>query len=152
MNQVSNSSPERSRPREPKEEREPMTGGVVLWEQGRLFASLFADEGEESGYGASSLGNKALANVAMIDALAEQLAPRIQGASQWPLQAVLYVPRLGRISASVRREQGAWNIELDAEEDATARWLSGVRQQCQERFMETLGQPVNLHLPDGRPL
>lgn len=152
MTHVSNSSPERSRSREPKEEREPVSSAVVLWEQGRLFASLFTGDGEEGGNGASSLGHKALTNVAMIDALAEQLAPRIQAASQWPLQAVLYLPRLGRINASVRREQGAWNIELDAEEDATARWLSGVRRQCQERFMETLGQPVNLHLPDGQLL
>jgi hypothetical protein len=77
----------------------------------------------------------------MIEALAEQLAPRMQAASQWPLQAVLYLPRLGRINASVRREQ-------DAEEKATVRWLSGVRQQCEDRFAATLGQPVNLFLPN----
>jgi hypothetical protein len=84
----------------------------------------------------------------MIEALAEQLAPRMQAASQWPLQAVLYLPRLGRINARVRREQGAWNVELDAEEKATVRWLSGVRQQCEDRFAATLGQPVSLFLPN----
>ncbi|WP_419178905.1 type III secretion system HrpP C-terminal domain-containing protein [Pseudomonas trivialis] len=83
---------------------------------------------------------------ALIEALAEQLAPRLQAASQWPLQAVLYLPRLGRINASVRREQSAWSIDLEAEEEATARWLSGVRQQVEDRFTQTLGQTVSLQL------
>jgi hypothetical protein len=60
----------------------------------------------------------------------------------------LYLPRLGRINASVRRERGAWAIELDAEHDATARWLSGVRQQCEHRLAGALGQPVSLLLPN----
>ncbi|WP_340054299.1 type III secretion system HrpP C-terminal domain-containing protein [Pseudomonas sp. JAI120] len=83
----------------------------------------------------------------MVEALTEQLAPRVQAGSQWPLQAVLYLPRLGRINASVRREQSAWSIELEAEHDATARWLSGVRQQCEDRFSAVLGLPVNLLVP-----
>jgi hypothetical protein len=53
----------------------------------------------------------------------------------------LYLPRLGRINASVRRERGAWAIELDAEHDATARWLSGVRQQCEDRLAASWGSP-----------
>lgn len=84
----------------------------------------------------------------MIEALAEQLAPRVLAGSQWPLQAVLYLPRLGRINASVRREQSAWAIELEAEHDATARWLGGVRQQCEDRFTQALGLPVSLSLPN----
>ena len=92
-------------------------------------------------------GARAASGAAMIEALAEQLAPRIQATAQWPLQAVLYLPRLGRINASVRREQGAWAIELDAEHDATARWLSGVRQPCEDRLAGALGQPVSLLLP-----
>ena len=83
----------------------------------------------------------------MIEALAEQLAPRMQAALQWPLQAVLYLPRLGRINASVRREQSAWSIELEAQEDETARWLNGVRQQVEGRLTQTLGQTVSLRLP-----
>ncbi|AMN78792.1 hypothetical protein AYR47_10850 [Pseudomonas azotoformans] len=83
----------------------------------------------------------------MIEALAEQLVPRLQAASQWPLQAVLYLPRLGRINASVRREQNAWSIDLDAQDDATARWLNGVRQQVEDRFTQLLGQTVSLLLP-----
>ena len=152
MTQVANNPTERPRLREPRDEREPGAAGVVPWEQGRLFARLFADEREGGGAGASLSAKKSAAGVAQIEALAEQLGPRVLAGSQWPLQAVLYLPRLGRINASVRREQGAWAIELEAEHDATARWLSGVRQQCEDRFAQTLGLPVNLVLPNvGKP-
>lgn len=148
MTQVSDKPAERPRPRDAREEREPGMAGVVPTELTRLFSQLWADDGEGSGAGTQLSGAKALGGAAMIEALAEQLAPRMQAASQWPLQAVLYLPRLGRINASVRREQGAWNVELDAEDKATARWLSGVRQQCEDRFAATLGQPVSLLLPN----
>ena len=148
MTQVSDKPAERPRPRDAREEREPGMAGVVPTELTRLFSQLWADDGDGSGAGTQLSGTKALGGAAMIEALAEQLAPRMQAASQWPLQAVLYLPRLGRINASVRREQGAWNVELDAEEKATVRWLSGVRQQCEDRFAATLGQPVNLFLPN----
>ncbi|WP_026136580.1 type III secretion system HrpP C-terminal domain-containing protein [Pseudomonas sp. CBZ-4] len=152
MTQVANKPTERPRLREPRDEREPGAAGVVPWEQGRLFARLFADEREGGGAGASLSAKKSAAGVAQIEALAEQLGPRVLAGSQWPLQAVLYLPRLGRINASVRREQGAWGIELEAEHDATARWLSGVRQQCEDRFAQALGLPVNLILPSvGKP-
>ncbi|MBB4815686.1 MULTISPECIES: type III secretion system HrpP C-terminal domain-containing protein [Pseudomonas] len=147
MTQVSNKPTERPRPSEAREEREPGAMGVVAWEQGRLFAQLFADNDEGFGSGASLSGVKTSTDAAMMQALAEQLAPRIQAGANWPLQAVLYLPRLGRINASVRREPNAWTIELEAEHDATARWLSGVRQQCEERFSGELGMPVNLLLP-----
>lgn len=151
MTQVSNKPAERPRQREPRDERESGSAGVVPWEQGRLFAQLFANDGEGGGYSASLASTKVAAGGAMIEALAEQLAPRVAGAAQWPLHAVLYLPRLGRINASVRREQNAWNIELDAEQDTTARWLSGVRQQCEARFARALGLPVSLHLPNVGP-
>ncbi len=148
MSQVSTKPPERPRAREQREDREPSGAGVVPWEHGRMFAQLFAQYNEEGGYGTSLDGMNAASTVSLIDALTEQLAPRVLAAAQWPLQATLYLPRLGRINASVRREQNAWGIELDAEHDATARWLSGVRQQCQDRLSGALGQPVSLHLPD----
>ena len=148
MTQVSNNPTEPPRPRESREEREPSTAGVGMLEQGRLFARLFTDNDEDTGARGSLSGARASSGVAMLEALAEQLAPRIQAAAQWPLQAVLYLPRLGRINASVRRERGAWAIELDAEHDATARWLSGVRQQCEDRLAGALGQPVSLLLPN----
>lgn len=147
MTCVSNKPPERPRSREPGEDRERTTAGMVPWEQGRLFAQLFSSEGDGAGYGASLSGMKASADVAMIEALADQLAPRVLAGVQWPLQAVLYLPRLGRINASVRREQGAWGIDLDAEHDATARWLREVRQECQGRLTRSLGLPVSLQLP-----
>ena len=146
MTQVSNKPNERPRPSEAREEREHGSTGEVVWEPGRLFAQLFADNDEGFGSGASLSGVKTSTDAVMMQALAEQLAPRIQAGSHWPLQAVLYLPRLGRINASVRREQNAWTIELEAEHDATARWLSGVRQQCEERFSGELGRPVNLLL------
>lgn len=153
MTKVANKPTERPRlresrePRESRDERDPGAAGVVPWEQGRLFARLFGDESAGTGTGASLSGKKSVAGIAMVEALAEQLGPRVLAGSQWPLQAVLYLPRLGRINASVRREQGAWAIELEAEHDATARWLSGVRQQCEDRFTQTLGLPVSLLLP-----
>lgn len=148
MSQTTNTPVGRPRLRESREEREPGTEGVVPLELGRLFAQLLTGDGEGDGTGASLSGKKTSANVAMIEALAEQLAPRVLAGSQWPLQAVLYLPRLGRINASVRREQSAWAIELEAEQDATARWLSGMRQQCEGRFAATLGLPVSLLLPN----
>ena len=147
MTQVSDKPAERPRPRDAREEREPGMAGVVPTELTRLFSQLWADDGDGSGGGTQLSGTKALGGAAMIEALAEQLAPRMQAASQWPLQAVLYLPRLGRINASVRREQGAWAIELEAEQNETARWLNGVRQQCEDRFAGALGLPVSLRLP-----
>lgn len=147
MTQVSTKPAERSRT--PRAEREPDAANVVPWEQGRLFAQLLANEDGGGGYGASLGSMKAVSAITQVQALTEQLVPRVLGAAQWPLQATLYLPRLGRINASVRREQGAWNIELDAELDATAHWLSGVRQQCQDGLTGALGLAVNLHLPNS---
>lgn len=148
MTQVSDKPAERPRLREAREDREPGTVGVVPAELTRLFVQLWTDDGDGSGAHASPSSTKGVGNAAMIAALAEQLAPRLQAAAQWPLQAVLYLPRLGRINASVRREQGVWSIDLEAQEDATARWLSGVRQEVEARFTQTLGQPVSLLLPN----
>lgn len=147
MKQVSNKPTEYPRLRGIREDREPIGAAVVPWEQGRLFARLFADMDEGAGREPSLSKAKSNASAALIGALADQLLPRMQMGSQWPLQAVLYLPRLGRINASVRREQGAWAIELEPEQDATARWLSGVRQQCESRLAAALGVPVSLHLP-----
>ena len=147
MKQVSVSPPERPRPRESRDDRAPEFGALVPWEQGRLFARLFDDGGQDSGgYGASLNGIKASGDVAMIGALTEQLAPRMLVGSQWPLMAVFHLGRLGRINASIRREQGGWNVELHAEQDNTVHWLSGVRQQCEQRLAQSLRQPVSLYL------
>ncbi len=146
MKQVCDKPAERPRLREARQDHEAGTAGVVPAELTRLFAQLWTDDGDRSGAHASLSSTKGLDSVAMIQALAEQLAPRIQAVSQWPLQAVLYLPRLGRINARVRREQDAWGIDLEAQEDATARWLSGVRQPCEDRLAVALGQRVSLHL------
>ncbi|MBI6563877.1 type III secretion system HrpP C-terminal domain-containing protein [Pseudomonas synxantha] len=144
MKQVAVTTPERQRPRD---ERAPEFSALVPWEQRRLFSQLFDDDGQgEGGYGASLNGIKASGDVAMIEALTEQLAPRMLVGPQWPLMAVFHLGRLGRINADIRREQGSWSVELDAEQDASARWLSGVRQQCEQRLAASMGQPVSLYL------
>ncbi|MEO8490617.1 type III secretion system HrpP C-terminal domain-containing protein [Pseudomonas sp.] len=144
MTKVSTRSPKRLRSRDTKDDSESQMLAAVPWEQRRLFSQLFDDRGGGSGHGATLARRKPSADALMVEALTEQLAPRVLGASQWPLVAVLYLPRLGRINASVRRESGAWNVELAAEEESTARWLSGVRQRCQEGLAQSLRMPVNL--------
>jgi hypothetical protein len=148
MTQVSDKPAERPRLRETREDRESGTVGVAPAELTRLFAQLWTDAGDGEGAGAkaSRSATQRSGNAAMIEALTEQLTPRMQAVSQWPLQATLYLPRLGRINARVRREQGAWSIDLEAQEDATARWLSGVRKLCEDQLAAALGQPVSLHL------
>ncbi|MBC3232873.1 type III secretion system HrpP C-terminal domain-containing protein [Pseudomonas lurida] len=147
MTQVSDKPAERPRLHEAREEREPGTAGAVPAELTRLFAQFWAADDEVAGARGGGVATKTADGAAMIEALVDQLAPRLQAASQWPLNAVLYLPRLGRINASVRREQGAWSIDLEAQEESTARWLSGMRQQCEGRLADTLGQPVSLCLP-----
>ncbi|MGU3308248.1 type III secretion system HrpP C-terminal domain-containing protein [Pseudomonas sp. M5A4_2d] len=146
MTKVSTSPPKRPRPRAPRNDLAQGNALAVPWEHVRLFTQLFDDSGDRRGGGASLAGRKASTQVAMIEALTEQLAPRVLGASQWPLVAVLYLPRLGRINTTVRREPGAWSIELAAEEASTAHWLDGVRQRFQEGLEQSMGVPVSLSL------
>ncbi|AIG04843.1 type III secretion protein RspP [Pseudomonas fluorescens] len=146
MTQVSASKPERPRLREPRDDREPVMAWGMAGESGQLFTQLLGDTEEGAGYASSTAGAAVSANILMIEAMTSQLLPHIRGGGQWPLQALLHLPRLGRISASVRREQGTWSIELAAEQEHTARWLGGVRQSCQTKLCEALGQPVDLHL------
>lgn len=146
MTKVSTSSPKRPRLRALRQDCAPAGSPEVPREHMRLFAQLFAGCDDGAGGGASLAGRKASANVSMIQALTEQLAPRVLGASQWPLVAVLYLPRLGRINANVRREQGAWNIELAAQEESTAQWLGSVRLRLQDGLEHSMGSPVSLSL------
>ena len=145
MTQVSIKPPQRLR--EQGEAREPNPDAQLSWDPARVFARLLSGERDGAGCGASPTPLKACTDVARIEALVEQLAPSLSGVTQWPLVAVLHLPRLGRINASVRRELGGWNIELDAEQMATKRWLRGVRQPCQARLAADLGRSVCLVLP-----
>lgn len=150
MKQVSNAAPEQRRMRELREEREPSVAAYVPVEQGRLFAYLLAGGTAEKRFGHSRMDIKVSVEAARADMLVEQLVAPIQAGGQCPLQFVLCMPRLGRVNALVHREQNTWAIELDAEEEATNRWLRGVRQQCQERCTQALGQPVKFYLPGTR--
>lgn len=142
MTQVPISAPRRVR--ELRDEREPKPDGLLPWDQGRLFARLLVDERGGSGYGASHTSIKACTEATRIEALTEHLVPLIAGTTQWPLIAVLHLPRLGRINARVSRERDGWNIELEAEQETTARWLSSVQPQCQVRLAACLKGPVHL--------
>lgn len=146
MTQVSDKPREHRSLRSSREDRIPDGGAVVPWEQRQMFALLFDDEGQGAGSGTSPANNKAAGDIARIEALIEQVVPRFHGGSPWPLNAVLYVPRLGRINARIQREQSGWNVELEAEQEATSRWLQGVRQQCEQRLAASQDLPVTLHL------
>lgn len=152
MTQVPTSKPERPRPM--REEREASVGSVLPWEQGRLFSQLFCSDGEGEGKGLRQTKHPSMActDLAWVEAFAEQLVPRLNAATQWPLQAAFFLPRLGRVDVSARREQGAWHVELDAEQEGTRLWLGRVRQRCQERLSADLGRPMHLSIAEsGNP-
>ncbi|KMT55289.1 type III secretion system HrpP C-terminal domain-containing protein [Pseudomonas fildesensis] len=147
MTQVPASKPERQRPS--RDERESTPGTVLPWEQGRLFSQLFASEGDGEGFSRSLTRAVTYSDTAMVEAFTEQLVPRLNAAMQWPLQAAFFLPRLGRVDVSARREQDGLHLELDAEEERTREWLGGVRQRCQERLADALGLPVHLSLGES---
>jgi len=133
-------------PRQLRDERDLSAGVAIATEQSRFFSQLFTYDGEDDSYGGGSPAGKSTAmEIAMVQTLAEQLVPRLQGVPA-ALQAVLYLPKLGRIQTRIERKQGTWNIELEAEHEAAARWLSGVRQCCQSRIAQASGQSVSLHV------
>lgn len=112
----------------------------------RLFARLMADD-----YGEPSLRPQVscsvpCADVGLIHAMAEQLAPRLSGGGQWPMQFVIELARLGRINVSARYERRVWNIALEAEQASTYQWLVNHQQITQERLAQTLGQPIRVQL------
>lgn len=138
MNSPPVTQPER--PREPPAERVPRGEGAITWEHGRLFARYVAGGGERPKAGHADDG--------LFVSLSDQLALRLCDPSQSPLQAVLYLPRLGRIHLSARRELATWDIALRAEEAPTSRWLVGARAGCEDRLARALGQPVRVQVID----
>lgn len=145
MNHVSVNPSERQYPLEFWGDRVPAIDALAPWEP-RLFAQLLNDDSDDASQWQFLAGIKASGETARVDALSEQLVSRMDGVSQWPLTAVLYLPHLGRIDSSIGREQGAWTIELQAERESTTRWLSGVRQQFEQRLAASLARPVSVHL------
>lgn len=149
MTQVPSSKPEPTR--SPRDERETSTGIVLPLEQGRFFSQLFSGGGEDEGKGLrqSKGPSMASADLTLVAAFAEQLVPRLNAATQWPLQAAFFLPRLGRVDVSARREQGALHLELDAEQEETRLWLGRVRQRCQERLSVDLGLSIHLSIAES---
>lgn len=151
MKRLPVSRSERPRVRDPRDDRERSVEAVVPWVHVHAFAQLFAKDDGQGGYVSSLPAQSVATDKLMIESLAGQLALRVQGGTQWPLLAVLYLPRLGRINASVQRQSGAWNVELDAEEPRTAHWLATVQKRYQDRLTEALGQPVDIHINSTGP-
>ncbi|KTC24645.1 hypothetical protein AO391_11675 [Pseudomonas marginalis ICMP 9505] len=151
MKQVPVSKSERPRVRELWEDAEVGSGAPASLEQRRLFVQLFAKSDDQGGYVSTLPGLMASPDRVMLEALAGQLTARIHGAAQWPLLVALYLPRLGRINASVRKEPGAWSVELEAEEERTAQWLSRQHKRCQDTLTEAFGQPVDVHIRHANP-
>lgn len=146
MTQVASSKTERP----PRDERESLPGSVVPWDQqGRLFSQLFAGDGNREGSSRSLKASTVSTDLALFEAFAEQLVPRLNTATQWPLQAAFFLPRLGRVDVCARREQGAWYVEMAAEEERTRAWLGDLRQHCQDRLSAGLGLPVQLSLAEA---
>lgn len=121
-------------------------GNVVSLLQSQLFAQYFDGESGDEGFSSRMPEQVSQPGDQTIDALAEQLETRLIGASQWPLNMTLYMPRLGRINVRAGHENQSWDITLEAEEARTSIWLAGARQGCQERLSRGLGQPVDLHV------
>ncbi|CRM36154.1 hypothetical protein [Pseudomonas sp. 37 R 15] len=151
MNPISANPPERQRRRDPREERVHEVDALVPWEQRQLFTQLFGDDDRESGRSASQAEIKISGDLAMVQALTEQLLPRLQSVSTLPLSVAMYLPRLGRINASIRRKKAGWDIELEAEQMTTASWLHDVRQQCERRLAASLALPVQLYVANSAP-
>lgn len=151
MTSISANTSERQRRRDPREDRVHEVGAPVPLEQRQLFTQLFGGDEQDSGRSASHAGIKASGDRVMVEALTEQLVPRLQGVSAWPLTVAMYLPRLGRISARIRRERAGWNIELEAQQNATASWLYGVRHQCEQRLASGLALPVELCVANAAP-
>jgi hypothetical protein len=151
MKEIPASKPERPRAREYGREDESAIEGVLPLNYASLFTHLFTYEQGEDGYVSGLPGSIVSTNKLMLEALAGQLALRIQATAQWPLLAVLYLPHRGRINARVQRSPGSWDIELQAEEAHTTQWLGTVQKSLQSRLVEALGQPVDVQLARVSP-
>lgn len=146
MSKISEGKPERPGAREYGADEEPAIGGAVPVDAMRVFARLLVNVDGVGGYVSCAPAPQLWANRLMIEALAEQLAPRIQAGMQWPLLAVLYLRGQGRIKACVQRQSGVWNIGLHAEEQHATRWLGAVSNSLQNRLSEALGQAVDVRV------
>ncbi|MDQ0738426.1 type III secretion system HrpP C-terminal domain-containing protein [Pseudomonas sp. W4I3] len=151
MTPTSAGTPERQQRRDLREDRVHEMASPVPWEQRQLFTQLFSDDEQDFGRSASLAAIKASGDVAMVEALTEQLVPRLQSPSTSALTMAIYFPRLGRINARIRQERAGWNIELEAEQKATAHWLCGVRHQCEQRLAASLALPVALSVANLAP-
>lgn len=151
MTPIPANTPERQRRRDPREERVHEVDALVPWEQRQLFTQLFGGDDEGSGRSASQAEMKGSSDLVMVQALTEQLLPRLQSVSTLPLSVAMYLPRLGRINASIRRKKAGWDIELEAQQITTASWLHDVRQQCERRLAESLVLPVQLCVANSAP-
>ncbi|MHA6494937.1 type III secretion system HrpP C-terminal domain-containing protein [Pseudomonas borbori] len=137
-------------------DQEPAGGmqNLLVQGDGRWFAQLLGNQGGGSqGHadGAGALSSAALLEVGTLNALVDQLAPRLHDLAEAPLQALLHLPQLGRVSVSARRVRGeGWDIDLRADDQDSQERLAACQQRCQDALGQALGQPVTLRVDEER--
>lgn len=115
--------------------------------------SFYGYSNTDSAYKADSklfADNLSGLDAGLVQALFEQLMPRMAWSGQWPLQFVIGLARRGRIKVSARYERYAWSISLEAEQYATHQWLASQQQYCQRRLARKLGHSVRIQLMQER--
>lgn len=116
----------------------------------RWFAQLLGGQGgnaQGDAGDAAVLSGLAGLEAGAVDALVEQLAARLHDAMEAPLQALLHLPQLGRVSVSARRLCGeGWDISLQAEDEGGQAWLAACQVLCKGRLADALSQPVALRV------
>lgn len=113
----------------------------------KLFSALLAPGGQ--GCSPDTRPANPADAAGFIDAMSEQLMPRLGGSGHWPMQFVMCLARRGRIKVSARHEPQGWSIWLDAERADTCQWLAGQQQRCQQSLACRLGRPVRVELMQG---
>lgn len=112
--------------------------------ESRLFVRIMA-QGPERG----ALTAGCAKDTPWVDAITEQWAIRLLAGTRWPMHFVFYLARRGRLQVSAAHEQHAWYLSVQAEQPCTRQWLSDVRQRCEHRLAQQLGQAVYVQVSQG---
>ena len=119
-------------------------GGWPLVAQGfrRLLDSF--DEDPRSDCQAQAAGFEVVPE-ASLEALVEQLEPRLALDRAPRLEFLLYLPNLGRLRINAERRQGAgWWLALTCDSEHACRFLQRHADDCAARLSQGLDEPVAL--------